>query len=274
MQDDSREQTAVVTSASGNAAASAAVHAPPEAARAVTFEPDAFVIGPGRAGGSVFETYSWGVQRLPRHFDKAAADGAYIHHVAGTVRPVYPAGHPRAGQRLATQVLSFRFRSEAVFRNTGAHVAVILRSQSTATWNRGRGFILGHQNLPAGDPNACPVGGEGSAHVQPETWWTVTADGSQQARSFVWGPPFCSGPDLHDQRDYQVEIHVADGGLIEYWITDLEDQSQVTASLQDTVNQESDLVDGLTGYSLAMVFGSSQTALWRMRFYDIAAGWQ
>ena len=245
----------------------------PEAATTVVFEHDAVVVGPGTARDFVYEGYSWGLQQLPRHFDKAPREGAFLHHVAGTDRPVYPERHARAGQRCSTQWLSFRFRSEGVFRRTGAHVAVILRSQSTAGWNRGRGFIFGHQNLLPDDPNACPAGEPGTAHAQPETWWTVTSGAAQVAANHVWGPPLCSAPAIRDGRDFQVAIHVADGGWIAYWITDLATKAQITTTLRDTVNGEADLVDGLTGYSLALVFGASQAESWRIRFDDIACGW-
>lgn len=245
----------------------------PEAASVVIFEHDVVVIGPGSARDFVYEQYPWGLQQLPRHFNKMASEGAFLHHVAGTERPVYPAGHPQAGQRFNTQWLAFKFRSDGVFTNTGAHVAVVLRSQSTAQWNRGRGFIFGHQNLASGDPNVCPVGEEGTAHAQPESWWTVTDGASQTQRGFVWGPPLCSAPTIRDGRDYQAAIHVADGGWIAYWIIDIETHAQIAASLRDTLSAESDLVDGLTGYSLALVFGASQSASWRIRFYDIGSGW-
>jgi hypothetical protein len=243
-----------------------------EAASAVVFEHDAIVIGPGAPRDFLYEQYSWGLQKLPRHFSKSPPEGAFLHHVAGTARPVYPAGHPNAGQRHGTQWLSFRFRSEGVFTHTGAHVAVILRSQSTADWNRGRGFIFGHQNLHPSDPNACPAGEPGTAHAQPESWWTVTSGATQSAVKYVWGPPLCSAPVIRDERDYEVAIHVADGGWIAYWITDIESRQQISTALRDTLNAESDLVDGLTGYSLALVFGTS-LASWRIRFYDIGSGW-
>jgi hypothetical protein len=274
MQDTSiLRQPAFNSRAPGGALAREAATSIPEAASAVIFEHDTVVVGPGRARDFMYEQYPWGLQKLPRHFNKAPSEGAFLHHVAGTARPVYPEGHPQAGQRLGTQWLSFKFRSEDVFTNTGAHVAVVLRSQATAQWNRGRGFIFGHQNLLPGDPNACPVGEQGTAHAQPESWWTVTSGATQTQSGFVWGPPLCSESAIRDRRDYQVTLHVADGGWIAYWLTDIETQAQITASLRDTLNAESDLVDGLTGYSLALVFGASQAASWRIRFYDIGAGW-
>jgi hypothetical protein len=257
----------------GDAFAREAAPTIPEAATAVIFEHDKVVIGPGVTRDFVYEQYSWGLQQLPRHSNKVPSEGAYAHHVAGTARPVYPAGHPQAGQRFGTQWLSFRFRSEGVFTHTGAHIAVLLRSQATAQWNRGRGFIFGHQNLVPGDPNACPAGGPGTAHAQPESWWTTTSGSTQTQAGFVWGPPLCSAPTLRDHRDYEVAIHVADGGWIAYWITDIESQAQISTSLRDTVNAESDLIDTLTGYSLALVFGATQSASWRIRFYDIGSGW-
>lgn len=274
MEDRAIPQQPAFNSRAANAAFShETVAAIPEAASAVVFEHDTIVVGPGVPRDFMYERYSWGVQQLPRHFNKATNDGAFLHHVAGTVRPVHPPGHPMDGQRFGTQWLSFKFRSEDVFANTGAHVAVVLRSQSTAQWIRGRGFIFGHQNLLPDDPNACPAGERDSAHAQPETWWTVTSGAAQQQASFVWGPPLCSAPVIRDRRDYQVAVHVADGGWIAYWITDVESQAQIATSLRDTVNGESDLVDGLTGYSLALVFGASQAASWRIRFYDIGSGW-
>lgn len=265
-------QPAFNSRAAGDALAPEATPTIPEVASAVIFEHEIVVIGPGVTRDFMYEQYPWGLQQLPRHFNKAPKEGAFLHHVAGTNRPVYPAGHPQAGQRFSTQWLVFKFRSEGVF-TTGAHVAVVLRSQSTAEWNRGRGFIFGHQNLLASDPNVCPVGEVGTAHAQPESWWTVTSGAAQTQRGFVWGPPLCSAPTIRDQRDYEVAIHVADGGWIAYWITDVESQVQIATSLRDTVNAESDLVDGLTGYSLALVFGASQSASWRIRFYDIGSGW-
>jgi hypothetical protein len=259
--------------AAGDAFAREAAPVIPEAASAVAFEHEAVVVGPGTTRDFMYEQYSWGLQQLPRHFNKAPRDGTFLHHVAGTARPVHPAGHPQAGQRFGTQWLAFKFRSDGVFTHTGAHVAVILRSQSTAAWNRGRGFIFGHQNLLPDDPNACPTGEQGTAHAQPESWWTVTSGATQTQVNFVWGPPLCSAPAIRDQRDYEIAIHVADGGWIAYWITDIESQAQISISLRDTVNAESDLVDGLTGYSLALVFGASQSASWRVRFYDIGSGW-
>lgn len=245
----------------------------PETASAVTFEYDAIVFGPGTPREFMYEQYSWGLQKLPRHFSKVPSDGAFLHHVAGTERPVYPAEHPQAGQRFGTQWLAFKFRSDGVFTHTGAHVAVVLRSQATAQWIRGRGFIFGHQNLLSSDPNVCPVGETGTAHAQPESWWTVTAGSAQTQLGHVWGPPLCSTPTIRDGRDYQVAIHVADGGWIAYWITDVASQAQIVTSLRDTLSAESDLVDGLTGYSLALVFGSSPSASWRITFYDIGSGW-
>jgi hypothetical protein len=259
--------------ATGDAASGRAAPAIPEAATAVTFAHEAIVVGPGTPRDFMYEQYTWGVQQLPRHFDKAPREGAFLHHVAGTARPVHPVGHPQEGQRFGTQWLSFRFRSEGVFSRTRAHVAVILRSQSTAAWNRGRGFIFGHQNLLPSDPNACPAGEPGTAHAQPETWWTVTSGTTQTPANFVWGPPLCSAPTILDEHDYAVAIHVADGGWIAYWITDIASQAQLSTALRDTVNAESDLVDGLTGYSLALVFGAAQAASWRIRFSDIASGW-
>lgn len=267
------DQPALNPSAPGAAAAADAAPTIPEAATAVIFEHEKLVVGPGGTGDFLYEQYTWGLQKLPRHSNKVPSAPAFAHHVAGTLRPVYPAGHPQAGQRFGTQWLSFRFRSEGVFTHTSAHVAVLLRSQATAQWNRGRGFIFGHQNLLPGDPNACPVGEPGTAHAQPESWWTVRSASTQTQASFVWGPPLCSTPTIRDLRDYQVNVHVADGGWIAYWITDIESQAQIAASLRDTVNADSDLVDSLTGYSLALVFGTSQSASWRIRFYDIGSGW-
>lgn len=264
---------AAASAAAAGEAGIASAEAPPDAARAVVFEPETFVVGPGRPRGFVLAEYDWGVQRLPRHFDTAAGDGAYLHHVAGTLRPTYPAGHPQAGQRMQTQWLSFRFRSDGVFAHTGAHVAVILRSQSTAAWNRGRGFVFGRQVLLPGDPNACAAGPPGTAHAQPETWWTTSTSTGQLPHSFVWGADLCSAPVIRDGRDYAVRLQVSDGGAIDYRVSDLEQPLVVEASLQDTVNGESALVDGLTGYSLAMVFASARGQAWRMRFDDIASGW-
>ena len=272
-EDETAQQPPLDAQPQSAAAARGAAAATNEAADAVTFEHDIIVAGPGAARDNMLEQYSWGVQQLPRHADKSAAEGSFLHHVAGTPRPVYPAGHPRAGQRMATQWLSFKFRSEGVFTHTAGHVAVILRSQSTASWNRGRGFIFGHQNLAGGDPNVCQVGAEGTAHAQPESWWTITNGPTQEQRGFVWGPPLCSEPTILDHREYEVAVHVADGGWIAYWITDAETREQISAALRDTVNEESALVDGLTGYSLALVFGSSPSASWRIRFHEISAGW-
>jgi hypothetical protein len=266
-------QPAFNSRAPGDTSARDAALTIPEVASAVIFEHESVVVGPGVPRDFMYEQYPWGLQQLPRHFNKGPNEGAFLHHVAGTTRPVYPAGHPQAGQRLSTQWLVFKFRSEGVFANTGAHVAVMLRSQSTAEWNRGRGFIFGHQNLLPSDPNACPLGEEGTAHAQPESWWTETSGATQTQRRFVWGPPMCSAPTIRDHRDYEVAMHVADGGWIAYWITDIETQGQLATSLRDTVNAESDLVDGLTGYSLALVFGASQAASWRISFYDIGSGW-
>lgn len=267
------EPTHEFSAAAPDAAARSATSGLAEAASAVVFEQEAFVVGPRRARGFLHEQYSWGMQKLPRHFDKAAGEGAFLHHVAGTARPRHPEGHAQAGQPFSTQWLSFRFRSEGLFANTGGHVAVILRSQSTAAWNRGRGFIFGHQNLLPSDPNACPAGEPGSAHAQPESWWTATSGATQAQRGFVWGPPLCSAPTIRDGRDYEVMVHVADGGWIAYWITDAASGDQLTASLQDTLSEESALVDSLTGYSLALVFGLSARASWRIRFDDIRSGW-
>ncbi len=243
----------------------------PESATAVTFEHAVPESGP--PGAFVHELYSWGWQTLPRHFDKAAAEGSFVHVVAATERPRYPPEHPSAGKPMGTQWLVFRFRSEGLFTATHAHVAVIGRSQATAAWNRGRGFVFGHQVLLPDDPNACPVGPAGSAHAQPETWWTASTAATQAQRNHVWGPPLCSTPSILDFRDYQVALHVADGGWVAFWIVDVETNEQISVGWQDTINAESELVDGLTGYALALVNGASRSQPWRFIIHDIRAGW-
>jgi hypothetical protein len=249
----------------------AAPSSPPETATAVVFEHG--VPETGRTTEFVHEQYSWGWQTLPRHFGKAAEDGSFLHYVAGTVRPVYPEGHPEAGNRMRTQWLVFKFRSEGVFGSTTAHIAVIGRAEGTATWSRGRGFALGHLILPPGQPGACPPAPVGMAYAQPETWWTELKADRQISRSHVFGPPLCSPASITDFHDYEVAMHVADGGWGAFWIIDLAIGEQLAAiAWRDQINAESDLVDGLTGYALALVFGASSSA-WRFKTYDIRSGW-
>ncbi len=256
----------------GAAQRSVAVSAAPEAASAVAFEHAVPASGPPT--DFMLERYSWGWQTLPRHFDKAAGDGSFVHYVAGTPRPLYPAGHPEAGQRMRTQWLVFKFRSDGVFTSTGAHIAVLGRAEGTATWNRGRGFALGRQVLLPDDPNACPPAPVGTAYTQPETWWTETTADRQSPRSRVFGPPLCSPPAVLDFRDYVLALHVADGGWVAHWVVDLQTGEQILGTAwRDTVNGESALIDGLTGYAIALVFGATQATPWKFTAYDIASGW-
>lgn len=201
-------------------------------------------------------------QRRPRHINEAADPGCFIHHIAGTVRP----------EGATRQVLSCALTSHGSFGGTShTHAGIILQSMSTKDWNRGRGVIFGHQILDAASPEGCPDADPGQARVQPETWWTVSRLGAQEARNHVWGPPKCSLATLKDGVPYDVAVSVGGNGRIEWSFKG--PYIHIRNAVWDTANPETRLLAGLTGYSFFMVF-ASQTNDWSLAFENIQCRWE
>lgn len=179
--------------------------------------------------------------------------GGYMFAIAGTVRP----------PNTTTQWLRFRFSSERLFTaDDWSHVAIVLRWQGTAQWNRGHGLILGRvwrQEVAA----TCPTDWH---RAQFETWWL--RPGEQQI-NVVYGN--CGLP-MFDRLVYSVLIHVADGGHVSAWITDDSTGATMFSRYVHAVeNEERSRIDQFTGLAFALV--ASRHDAYRVRFDGIATGW-
>lgn len=236
------------------------------------------------------KTYSWGTQTLPNAPATTADDntlGNFQHTINKTDKPA----------NTTTQYITFKFRSNGFFATAG-HFAVIGKSNSGATFNRGRGFIIGKNKSPTA-PTGCAAYGPG-AWVQPETWWTkftnatsyvdagqtVWVGTSQTQSNWVGDGSYCGQANLQDNTTYDVVVHTNNGGVA-YWVyPNGSSTSIVSMYFTDTYNKESAIVDASTGYSFAAVFGGIREiptppytgpvpapTNWSIQLTNITTGW-
>ena len=231
-------------------------------------------------------TYSWGTQVVPNAASatrRANDEANFNYQVDGTERPA----------NATTQFIVFKFRSEGFFE-TGGHFGVVGKSQASARFLRGRGFIIGKNKSPTA-PNGCERAGPG-AWVQPETWWTYFTNpvsyqdgeetrwvgGDQVATNWVGDEGYCGQANLQDGLTYTAVMHVGNGSA-SYWIYPEGSATPIVHKnfADDAINKEAALIDASTGYGFFAVFGGltsegrpvAVATTWTIRLSEIRTGW-
>lgn len=182
----------------------------------------------------------------------------FFYGVASTGRPTGPG---------MTQYVRFNFRSEGLFTSFPcAHLAFLGRWEGVITrYNRGRGVTVGETSLPC-------ITSPGKASIQGEYWLDKETSATGIGAYLL---PDRLTDALNDYTDYQVEIHVTEGGYA-YWIRD----AATGTTIKNTYHPLPDdgsvdwKVNNLSaqGYAIGLV-GAGTTGSFTFRTWNFTYGW-
>ncbi len=175
-----------------------------------------------------------------------------------------------------TQWLSFRVRSNGLFRHSpGSHFAIVARARLGFD-PKGRPSSISGRGLSLGDTSAASGAHcRGFAHhaafggargVQVESFWP--------GGNFLWRETGRLDDGLRDGVDYHVQLHVSDERWIAYRIEGVVDGATVAAAaaqIRDAA--EHPVAADATGIVIALGRGRGETGPWQVEFSAIEYGW-
>lgn len=206
-------------------------------------------------------TFPWGDQILPPSYDGNTIDG-----IQGNFLHIY--SRKPFKQNESNLWLTFKIISTNFFK-TGGHLAVVGKADNSTRINTGQGLIIG-RNIRSDSGPVCSDFGIGSGWVQPEIWWSLSAQNNIVQDSWVGGGVYCNKLPLFDGKIYAVTIQYGANG---YYYVVQDDSFHIIASNYIVDEYSDNFYVGLTsfGVTFGIVFGHAEFS-WDFKLFDISSG--
>jgi len=206
-------------------------------------------------------TYPWGDQVLPPSYDGSSIDakqGNFLHLFS---RKPFKQDKSRLW-------LTFKIISTNFFKTSG-HLAVVGKADNSTRINTGQGLIIGRNGRSDTGPR-CDDFGIGSGWVQPEIWWSLSAQNDTVQDSWVGGGTYCNKSPLFDNVIYTVTIQYGADG---YYYIIQDNLFHIIASNYIVDDYSENFYSGLNsfGVTFGIVYGTADFS-WDLKLFDIMSG--